>query len=190
MQRLCRRPHGPRRKIVWTVRVLKWTLLTVALPWFPYARGEAARTWRGLIVPHPESLSGTWEAREGSSFIGLQIHLMTQVKGRPLTLRGVDQTFLSADIEVYERDTSERKLGDGNWYQDNSAGVEWSGWHLTIRPVNPIMQPVIGQRLLSAPDPVCRVCSWGDSSYLRSTRRRLPHGWRPPLRRIMRLMSH
>jgi hypothetical protein len=73
------------------------------------------------------SLSGAWEAREGSSFIGLQIHLMTQVKDRPLTLRGVDQTFLSADIAVYERNTSERKLGDGNWYEDELSWcrMEW-----------------------------------------------------------------
>jgi hypothetical protein len=127
---------------VWSVRVLKWILMILALPWLS-AHAQASRTWRGLIVPHPESLSGVWEAREGSSFIGLQIHLMTQVKGRPLTLRGVEQTFLSADIEVYERDTSERKPRDGNWYKDNSAGVEWSGWHLTIRPSNAMRQPVV-----------------------------------------------
>jgi hypothetical protein len=128
---------------MWSSRTLHLVLLTFLQPWLSYARAEAPHPWRGFIVQHPELISGVWEAREGSSFIGLQIHVMTEVKGMPRTLQGVDQTFLAADIEVYERDGPERKVGDGNWYQDNSPGVEWSGWHLRIRPTEARVKPII-----------------------------------------------
>jgi hypothetical protein len=128
---------------MWSSRTLHLALLTFILTWHSYARAKAQHTWRGFIVRHPESISGAWEAREGSSFIGLQIHLMTEVKGMPRTLHGVDQTFLAADIEVYERNTPERKIGEGNWYQDNSPGVDWSGFHLTIRPTNATIKPIV-----------------------------------------------
>lgn len=125
--------------------------LIFLLAWPYLAHAEAKSTWRGLIVHRPESISGTWEAKEGSSVIGLEIRLTTEVGGRPLTLRGVDQTFLVADIEVYERHTPQQKIGDGNWFQDNSPGVEWDGWHLRIRPTRADQKPIVALDLILNP---------------------------------------
>jgi hypothetical protein len=125
--------------------------LIFLLAWPYFAHAEAKSTWRGLIVHRPESISGTWEAKEGSSVIGLEIRLTTEVGGRPLTLRGVDQTFLVADIEVYERHTPQQKIGDGNWFQDNSPGVEWDGWHLRIRPTRADQKPIVALDLILNP---------------------------------------
>jgi hypothetical protein len=56
--------------------------LILLLAWPYLAHAEAKRIWRGLIVHRPESVSGTWEAKEGSSVIGLEIRLTTEVGGR------------------------------------------------------------------------------------------------------------
>jgi hypothetical protein len=137
-----------RRSTLGRLGIGVWALIFL-LAWPYLAHAEAKSTWRGLIVQHPESISGNWEAKEGSSVIGLEIHLTTEVGGRPLTLRGVSQTFLAADIEIYERQTPQQRIGDGNWFRDNSPGVEWNGWHLRIRPARADQKPIAVDLILN-----------------------------------------
>jgi hypothetical protein len=65
----------------------------------PPARG----TMRGLVIDHPERVSGSWEVKGDHATYGLHIQLTTRVAGAPSTLIGVGQVFHSASIQVYER---------------------------------------------------------------------------------------
>lgn len=98
-----------------------------------FTRAQVASKWRGLIVHRPEEMSGAWEAKDGAGVVGLEICLSTAVGGKPVSLQGVDQRFLSAEIVVYERHAHQQSIRDGDWFEDNSAGVDWEGYHLRIR---------------------------------------------------------
>lgn len=100
----------------------------------PAQQPQAARgTMRGLVIDHPERLSGSWEVKGDRAVYGLHIQLATRVDGAPITLIGVRQIFHSAFIEVYERTGPTRKVGDGNWFSDESAPVLWTDRHLVLK---------------------------------------------------------
>ena len=93
----------------------------------------ATGTMRGGVIDHPESLSGSWEAKGDHAVYGLHIQLRTKVDGVPSTLAGGRQIFDSASIEVYERTGPTRRVGDGNWFSDDSPQVVWSDRHLVLK---------------------------------------------------------
>jgi hypothetical protein len=88
---------------------------------------------RGFVIDHPERVSGSWEVRGDHAIYGLHIQLITRVDGAPITLIGVHQIFHSASIEVYERTGPTRKVGDGNWFSDESAPILWTDRHLILK---------------------------------------------------------
>ena len=53
-------------------------------------------TMRGLVIDHPERVSGSWEVKGDHAIYGLHIQLTTRVDGAPITLTGVQQIFHSA----------------------------------------------------------------------------------------------
>jgi hypothetical protein len=87
---------------------------------------------RGSTIANPELTSGSWESNQFNSVVGVHIKLTTMVAGAPSSLVGVKQIFHDAEIQVYQREGSKRTNGDGNWFDDNSSGVQWTGKHLTI----------------------------------------------------------
>lgn len=108
--------------------------LLATFPCRPEDHAEGTARLRGSVLQHPEQMSGVWEAENGATVIGLEIDLTTRVKGDSRTLQGVDQFFQNAQIEVFERARrAQWAVGNGNWFADDSAGVEWSGTHLEIR---------------------------------------------------------
>jgi hypothetical protein len=76
-------------------------------------------TMRGLVIDHPERVSGSWEVKGDHSIYGLHIQLTTRVDGAPRTLIGVQQIFHSASIEVYERTGQRGGLATGTGFQMN-----------------------------------------------------------------------
>jgi hypothetical protein len=93
----------------------------------------ARGTMRGFVIDHPERLSGSWEVKGDHAIYGLHIQLTTKIDGAPITLTGVQQIFHSASIEVYERTGPTRKVGDGNWFSDESPQVLWTDRHLVLK---------------------------------------------------------
>ncbi len=89
-------------------------------------------TLRGSVVVNPERISGSWESTQFGSIMGLHIKLTTIVNGTPTSLVGVKQFFHDAQIQVYQRAGPSRTSGDGQWFDDNSSGVQWIGNHLTV----------------------------------------------------------
>jgi hypothetical protein len=90
-------------------------------------------TMRGFVIDHPERLSGSWEVKGDHAIYGLHIQLTTRVDGAPITLIGVQQIFHSASIEVYERTGPTRRLGDGNWFSDESPQILWTDRRLVLK---------------------------------------------------------
>jgi len=110
-------------------------LLTILLP--PSAPAQQQRSSNGMLrgttVDHPERMSGSWEVKGEDAIYGLHIQLTTKVDGAPTTLTGVRQIFHDAYIEVYQRAGPTRKIGDGNWFSDDSPAVQWSAKHLALQ---------------------------------------------------------
>jgi hypothetical protein len=90
-------------------------------------------TMRGVVIDHPERLSGSWEVKGDHAIYGLHIELTTTVDGAPRTLIGVQQIFHNASIQVYERTGPTRKVGDGNWFSDESPQTLWTDRHLILK---------------------------------------------------------
>jgi len=104
------------------------------LPGLGRAQLQPAKgTMRGLVMDHPERLSGSWEVKGDRAIYGLHIRLTTRVEGAPTTLIGVQQIFHSASIQVYERTGPTRKMGDGNWFSDDSRQVLWTDRRLRLK---------------------------------------------------------
>jgi hypothetical protein len=120
-------------------------ILWVFLPsHVPAQQPQPARgTMRGLVIDHPEMMSGSWEVKGDHAIYGLHIELTTRVAGAPSTLIGVQQIFHSALIEVYERTGPARKLGEGSWYSDESPKILWTDRHLVLKWSAPRIGPEI-----------------------------------------------
>jgi hypothetical protein len=100
----------------------------------PAQQPQPARgTMRGFVIDHPERVSGSWEVKGDHAIYGLHIQLASRVDGAPITLIGVQQIFHSASIQVYERTGPTRKLGDGNWFSDESPQTLWTDRHLVLK---------------------------------------------------------
>src|SRR5216683_3856998 len=100
----------------------------------PAQQPQPARgTMRGFVIDHPERLSGSWEVKGDRAIYGLHIQLTTRVDGAPITLIRVQQIFHSASIEVYERTGPTRRVGDGNWFSDESPQILWTDRHLVLK---------------------------------------------------------
>jgi hypothetical protein len=79
----------------------------------------AGGTTRGLVIDHPERLSGSWEVKGDHAIYGLHIQLATRVDGAPVTLIGVQQIFHSASIEVMNAQVPRGGLATGTGFQMN-----------------------------------------------------------------------
>lgn len=88
---------------------------------------------RGVVIDHPERVSGSWEVKGDHAIYGLHIQLTTRVDGVPITLTGVEQIFHSASIEVYERTGPTRRVGDGYWFSDKSPQIQRTDAHLVLK---------------------------------------------------------
>ena len=86
-------------------------------------------------------MSGSWEVKGDHAIYGLHIQLTTRVDGAPITLTGVQWIFHSASIEVYERTGPTRKVGDGNWFSDESPQILWTDRHLVLKWSAPRIGP-------------------------------------------------
>jgi hypothetical protein len=100
-------------------------------------------TMRGLVIDHPERLSGSWEVKGDHAIYGLHIKLTTRVDGAPRTLIGVQQIIHSASFQVYERTGPTRRVGDGNWFSDESPQILWTDRHLVLKWSAPRIGPEI-----------------------------------------------
>ena len=111
-----------------------WIGLTIANP--AQSKGQERiplDDWiHGSAIRHSERLSGLWETKDGHGIIGVHIKLTTIVRGAPATLSGVNQILDHAAVQIFVQRGLSRTLGDGNWFRDDSDGVEWNGDHLKI----------------------------------------------------------
>jgi hypothetical protein len=107
---------------------------------------------RGSSLENPELLSGSWESDQFESAVGLQIKLITTVAGAPSNLVGVKQVVKLAEIQVYQRDAPKRMMGDGNWFEDDSPGVHWTGGHIIIERAAIAATPAIQLNLIFDPE--------------------------------------
>lgn len=106
---------------------------------------------RGSALDDPELISGSWESDQFDCVVGLHIDLMTEIAGAPSSLVGVKQVFRGAVIQVYRRETPTRTMGDGNWFADNSPGVQWTGRHILIEHAAVAGTPAIHLNLIFDP---------------------------------------
>jgi hypothetical protein len=119
-------------------------ILFVFLPGRVTAQQPPARgTMHGLVIDHPERVSGSWEVKGDHAIYGLHIELTTRVDGAPRTLIGAQQIFHSAVIQVYERTGPTRMLGDGNWFSDESPQIRWTDRHLVLKQAATKIAPEI-----------------------------------------------
>jgi hypothetical protein len=131
------------------VRVL---LLALSIPNVGFRWAFATDTMlRGSTLANPELLSGSWETNEFATVVGIHIKLTTKVAGAPSSLVGIKQVFNDAEIQVYQRDDPKRVTGDGNWFTDDSPGVQWTGRHLIIAHAALAGTPVIRLDLIFDP---------------------------------------
>ena len=115
-------------------RLLPMILLIFVPSRVPTQQPQPARgTMRGFAIDDPERLSGSWDVKGNHVVYGLHIQVTTRVDGAPITLTGVQQIFHSALIEVYERTGPTRKIGDGNWFSDDSPQLLWTDRHLVLK---------------------------------------------------------
>lgn len=136
-------------------RSLDWLFLFAILfqpPGFTQAQISPSLPLHDSVIRHPEKLTGLWEMNDGRTIVGLHIELTTSVNGAPRTLDGIEQTFDHANIQVYQRAGRVRAVVDGNWFEDNSAGVEWHGNHLKIRYTGSPIGPDVELDLKFNPD--------------------------------------
>jgi hypothetical protein len=99
-------------------RLVPLILFIFLLSRIPAQQPQPAReTTRGLVIDHPERLSGSWEVKGDHAIYGLHIQLATRVDGAPVTLIGVQQIFHSASIEVFERTGPTRRVETGTGFR-------------------------------------------------------------------------
>jgi hypothetical protein len=115
----------------------KWVpfaIVSFALLAHAQSRSGPPKPMRGTVVDYPEQITGLWESDDGSGgAVGLNFQLITELKGQPKTFRGRSKYWDSLQIGVYQRQGSERHVGDANWIMDNSPGVHFDGKRLVAR---------------------------------------------------------
>ncbi len=89
---------------------------------------------KGTVVTHPEQMTGLWESDDGSGgAVGINLRLITTIKGQPKIFAGWSQYWDSLQIGVYQRHGSEQNVGDANWIMDNLSGVHFDGTRLVAK---------------------------------------------------------
>jgi hypothetical protein len=94
----------------------------------------------GQPVPHPESLSGLWEAPDGhGGAVGLHLQLTTTVPADVKSLRGVTQAWLSLQGAVYQRKGATPQMGEQNFFGDSypHSGIQFDQGRLTLHFASP-----------------------------------------------------
>ena len=91
--------------------------------------------YRGTPVPHPEDLSGLWEAPDGhGGAIGIHLLLDTTAPVDAKTLAGITQSWLGLQLGLYRRSGAELQMRDENFFSDSARGgsLRYEGGHLTL----------------------------------------------------------
>jgi hypothetical protein len=89
----------------------------------------------GTPVPHPEDLSGLWEAPDGhGGSIGIHLLLHTTLPVEAATLSGAEQKWLGLQVGLYQRTAAELPLRHENGFSDSARGgdVRYEGGRLTL----------------------------------------------------------
>jgi hypothetical protein len=108
----------------------------------PFERGKAAH--RGIAGRLDLKFSTQTPAKKTryrpttirshlSGAVGLNLQLSTEIKGQPATFAGSHQYWDSLQIGVYQRHSSEQRVGDASWIIDNSTGVYFDGRRLLVK---------------------------------------------------------
>lgn len=95
----------------------------------------------GHPVNHPESLSGLWETSNGKGgAVGIHLLLTTSVPGNATTLNGVQQSWRSLEVGVYERKASSIQFGEQNYFSDSPRGgnVTYEDGRLKLHFITPV----------------------------------------------------
>lgn len=81
---------------------------------------------KGTVVTRPEQMTGLWESDDGSGgAVGINLRLITTIKGQPKTFAGWSEYWDSLQIGVYQRHGSVQNVGDANWIMDNLGGANF-----------------------------------------------------------------
>jgi hypothetical protein len=89
----------------------------------------------GTPVPHPEDLSGLWEAPDGhGGAVGIHLLLHTTIPVEAATLSGAEQKWLGLQVGLYQRSAAELPLRHENGFSDSARGgnVRYEGGRLTL----------------------------------------------------------
>lgn len=77
----------------------------------------------GRPVPHPEEISGLWEAPDGrGGAVGLHLMLDTTARADATTLVGAKQLWLDLQVGLYERPGHRIQIDDQNSFSDSPRG--------------------------------------------------------------------
>jgi hypothetical protein len=125
-------------------------------PAAPAVPAEDRSPYLGNPIAHPESLSGLWEAPNGSGgAVGIHLSMWTTILGDATTLRGLEQSWRHLDVGVYERKVATSEFGDENNFSDSSRGghVRYENGRLTLSfAARAASDPSIDLDLLHQPD--------------------------------------
>ena len=136
-----------------SMRIVPILIMLLSIVGSRCSHASAADTMRrSFILENPELISGSWESDQFDKVVGLHIKLVTMVAGAPSNLVGVKQVFNHAEIQVYQRDGPKRIIGDGNWFEDDSPGVQWTGRHIIIEHAAIATTPTIQLNLNFDPE--------------------------------------
>jgi len=92
-------------------------------PVAPPISPEDRSPYLGHLVNHPESLSGLWETSNGKGgAVGIHLLLTTSVPGDATTLNGIQQSWRSLEVGIYERKGSTIQFGEQNYFSDSPRG--------------------------------------------------------------------
>jgi hypothetical protein len=126
---------------------LAWPAVLLPRPWHGDAQNTPAVVgtsseqdenrsfYAGMPVTHPEQLSGIWEARDGhDGAIGIHLSLSTTAPANATTLVGVQQSWLSLGVGIYQRSGPVLQVGEGNDFDDSPRGgsVRYEADRLTL----------------------------------------------------------
>jgi len=91
--------------------------------------------YSGKPVPHPEELSGVWEAPDGKGgAVGLHLTLVTTAPADATTRVGVSQEWDHLEVGIYHRVGAVFEIGEENGFSDSvrGGGVRYESGKLTL----------------------------------------------------------
>lgn len=115
-------------------RCAPFVIVSLALLVHAQSRSSSTPSMKGTVVTRPEQRTGLWESDDGSGgAVGINLRLITTIKGQPKTFAGWSQYWDSMQIGVYQRHGSGQNVGDANWIMDNLGGVNFDGTRLVAK---------------------------------------------------------